>query len=55
MPLKKNETLKEKEYEQMKKSDDGYFKDFFSVLEDKPKQLMAEERPLILDNGPYQP
>jgi hypothetical protein len=31
-PLKKNETLKAKEYEQMKKSDDGYFKDFFLVL-----------------------
>jgi hypothetical protein len=36
----------------MKKSDDGYFKDFFSVLEDKPKQLL--ERPLMIDNAPFQ-
>lgn len=40
--MKKNETLKAKEYEQMKKSDDGYFKDFFQVLEDKPKTLAIE-------------
>ena len=26
----------------MKKSDDGYFKDFFQVLEDKPKNLAIE-------------
>lgn len=26
----------------MKKSDDGYFKDFFQVLEDKPKVLAIE-------------
>lgn len=40
-PLKKNESLKAKEYEQMKKSDDEYFKDFFQVLDDKPKQQLA--------------
>lgn len=38
LPLKKNETLKAKEYEQMTRSDDGYFKDFFNVLEDKPNK-----------------
>lgn len=27
----------------MKKSDDGYFKDFFQVLEDKPKNTLAIE------------
>ncbi len=45
LPLKKNESLKAKEYEQMKKSDDGYFKDFFQVLEDKPKVLALEAAP----------
>lgn len=29
----------------MKKSDDGYFKDFFQVLEDKPKVLALEAAP----------
>ena len=29
----------------MKKSDDGYFKDFFQVLEDKPKTLAIEASP----------
>ena len=32
----------------MKKSDDGYFKDFFSVLEDKPKQLMQEDKSRLM-------
>ena len=29
----------------MKKSDDGYFKDFFQVLEDKPKGHLTIESP----------
>lgn len=29
----------------MKKSDDGYFKDFFQVLQDKPKVLALEAAP----------
>jgi hypothetical protein len=37
----------------MKKSDDGYFKDFFYVLEDKPKQLLGSEKLLMIDNAPF--
>ena len=37
----------------MKKSDDGYFKDFFQVLEDKPKQLAIEQvRPAAIEYEP---
>lgn len=39
LPLKKNQTLKVKEYEQMIQADEGYFKDFFNVLDDKPKAI----------------
>jgi hypothetical protein len=47
--LKKNESLKAKEYEQMKHSEGEYFKDFFQVLEDKPKGLAIEaSKPLAI-------
>ena len=54
LPLKKNESLKAKEYEQMKKSEDAYFKDFFQVLEDKPKTpaMITHEEKLAITNGP---
>jgi len=32
----------------MKKSDDGYFKDFFNVLEDKPKLMIIGDRPKLM-------
>lgn len=40
-PNRKNESLKEKEYLQMVRSKDGYFKDFFKVLEDQPSDIKA--------------
>ena len=56
LPMKKNETLKAKQYEQMKQSDDGYFKDFFQVLEDKPKNLAIEQqyRPQAIEYEPLE-